>query len=65
VKRERVQAGIERVNQGLPHYKQIRKFHVSPEAFSVENGLLTVNRKLKRSAIETRYREQIDSLYRE
>jgi long-chain acyl-CoA synthetase len=65
VKREQVQAGIERVNQGLPHYKQIRKFYVSSEAFSAENGLLTVNRKLKRSAIETRYKEQIDNLYRE
>jgi long-chain acyl-CoA synthetase len=65
MKREQVQACIEKMNQGLPHYKQIRKFHVSPEAFSAENGLLTVNRKLRRSAIETRYKEHIDNLYRE
>jgi long-chain acyl-CoA synthetase len=65
VRQERIKAAVERVNRGLPHYKQIRKFYLSSEAFSAENGLLTANRKLKRTAIETRYKEQIENLYRE
>jgi long-chain acyl-CoA synthetase len=60
----RVRSTLETVNAELPHYKQIRAFHIVPEAFSVENGLLTVNGKLKRDAIATRYAAEIEQLYR-
>ncbi|MFN8008180.1 MAG: AMP-binding protein [Terriglobia bacterium] len=60
---ERAQLAVDKVNQGLPHYKQIRKFYVVPEPFTVENGLLTSNRKIRRAIIETRYRQAIDELY--
>jgi long-chain acyl-CoA synthetase len=60
---ERVSAALEKVNQGLPHYRQVRRFYLSPETFTVENGLLTANRKMKRAAIEARHRKQIDGLY--
>ncbi len=39
------------MNPELPHYKQVRAFHLIEEAFSIENGLLTANGKLKRDAI--------------
>jgi long-chain acyl-CoA synthetase len=51
------------VNAGLPHYKQIRAFHVVREPFSVENGLLTANGKLRREAIAGRYSAEIERLY--
>lgn len=60
---ERIQAVLDGVNPGLPHYKQIRAFHVVPEVFSIENGLLTANGKLKRDAISARYANEIESLY--
>ena len=56
---------MEAVNQQLPHYKRVRAFHLCEEPFTVENGLLTVNGKLKREAIANRYREQIGTLYRQ
>lgn len=59
----RIQATIEAVNAGLPHYKQIRAFHLVPEPFTIENGLLTVNGKLKRDAIAARYAAEIERLY--
>ena len=62
---ERIEAALEAVNQRLPHYKQLRRFYVSTEPFSVENGLLTAYRKLKRSAIAVRYKERIENLYRQ
>jgi long-chain acyl-CoA synthetase len=65
VAKERIEVALEAVNQHLPHYKQLRRFYLTAEPFTVENGLLTVNRKLKRAAIEARYKEQIESLYRE
>ncbi len=65
ISEKRVEMALERVNQKLPHYKQIRKFLLASEPFSAENGLLTVNRKLKRNAIEARYKNQIDALYQD
>lgn len=60
----RIRSAIEGVNAGLPHYKQIRTFHVVPEAFTAENGLLTTMGKLKRDAIARRYSAEIERLYR-
>ncbi len=59
-----LQAALDRVNGDLPHYRQIRAFCVAPEAFSVENGLLTTNGKLKRDAIIERLRPAIEDIYR-
>jgi long-chain acyl-CoA synthetase len=58
-----VQAALEAVNGELPHYKQIRAFHLIPEALTIESGLLTANGKLKRDAIAARYMEQIEQMY--
>jgi long-chain acyl-CoA synthetase len=59
----RVQAALDSVNGGLPHYKQVRAFHLVPEAFSIENGLLTANGKLKRDAIAARYAAEIEEIF--
>src|SRR5450755_3545174 len=63
VKREQMQAALDEVNPGLPHYKQVRTFYVSEEPFSIENGLLTANGKLKRDLIAARYKPQIEEMY--
>ena len=59
----RIQSAIENVNTGLPHYKQIRAFHIVPEPFTIESGLLTAKGKLKRDAIAARFADEIDALY--
>jgi long-chain acyl-CoA synthetase len=52
------------VNADVPHYMRLRRLHCAEEPFSVENGLLTANQKLKRKAIEERYRDAIEQMYR-
>jgi long-chain acyl-CoA synthetase len=59
----RIQSAIENVNAGQPHYKQIRAFHIVPEPFTIESGLLTTMGKLKRDAITARFTGEIDALY--
>jgi long-chain acyl-CoA synthetase len=59
----RIHSAIENVNTGLPHYKQIRAFHIVPEPFTIESGLLTTMGKLKRDAITARFANEIDALY--
>jgi long-chain acyl-CoA synthetase len=61
---ETVRVAGDIVNRALPHYKQVRAFCVSPEPFSVENGLLTANGKLKRDLIAARMKAEIEDMYR-
>jgi long-chain acyl-CoA synthetase len=58
-----VEALVRSVNDGMPHYRKIRKFHVSPEPFTIENGLLTANGKLRRDAIAARFMGEIERMY--
>jgi long-chain acyl-CoA synthetase len=60
---EKTQAALDLINPDLPHYKQVRAFHLVEEPFSIESGLLTANGKLKRDLIAERFREEIDGLY--
>jgi long-chain acyl-CoA synthetase len=60
---EKTQAALDLVNPNLPHYKQVRAFHLVEEAFTIESGLLTANGKLKRDLIAERFRNEIDAMY--
>ena len=61
--REATQEALNRVNAGLPHYKQVRLSHIIEDAFTIENGMLTANGKLKRDVIAERFRNEIDAMY--
>jgi len=61
--REQVQAAIDAANSHFPHYKQVRAFCLRPEPFSIDNGMLTANGKLKRDLISSRMRTEIDGMY--
>jgi long-chain acyl-CoA synthetase len=59
---EQVQAALDAVNPQLPHYKQVRAFHLRQEPFSIENGMLTANGKLKRDLISSRMKSEIENM---
>ena len=58
-----IDSQLERVNALLPHYRKIRKYHVARELFTIENGLLTANGKLRRDIIATRFAAEIERMY--
>ena len=58
-----VESLVGRVNEGMPHYRKIRKCHVSKELFTIENGLLTANGKLRRDTIAARFAAEIEQMY--
>ena len=60
---DQVQPAVDTVNAGLPHYKQVRAFRIISEPFTIENGLLTANGKLKRDLIVQRFQPQIEEMY--
>ena len=63
--RAQVEAALTSVNAEMPHYKRVRAFQLLAEPFSIENGLLTANGKLKRAHILARYQNKIDEMYRQ
>ena len=64
VTRDQVQAAIANLNPSLPHYRQIRAFHIEPRPLTIESGLLTANGKLRRTAIAARFGDAIEAMYR-
>lgn len=58
------QAAISELNSSLPHYRQIRAFHIEPQPLTIESGLLTANGKLRREAIAAHFHQAIESMYR-
>jgi long-chain acyl-CoA synthetase len=63
VEQEKAKAAIDAANRQLPHYKQVRAFHLVGDAFTIESGLLTANGKLKRDVIASKFKEEIDAMY--
>lgn len=59
-----VKEALEALNSQLPHYKRVHAFRIVGEPFTLDNGLLTANGKLKRDAIAKRYGDLIDKIYR-
>jgi long-chain acyl-CoA synthetase len=64
VTQQQVQSALDTVNSQLPHYKQVRGFCLRPEPFSIDEGTLTVNGKLKRDLIASRMKSEIEEMYR-
>jgi long-chain acyl-CoA synthetase len=63
VSAEKTQSALDLVNAGLPHYKQVRAFHLLEQPFTIESNLLTANGKLRRDVITERFRHEIDAMY--
>jgi long-chain acyl-CoA synthetase len=53
------------VNQSLARHETLKKVLLVPEEFTAEDGTLTPTMKIKRKAIEERYRQRISELYEE
>jgi len=58
-----IDSQLKRLNATLPHYRKIRMFHAAQEPFTIENGLLTANGKLRRDAIAARFANEIERMY--
>ncbi len=60
---EQIQQSVNKVNQTLPDYAQIKQFVLANSPFSVSNQQLTPNSRLKRDAIWRDYEQSINALY--
>jgi long-chain acyl-CoA synthetase len=56
---------VEDLNRNLARFERLKKVILLAEEFTVADGSLTASMKLRRRVVEDRYREQIDTMYRE
>lgn len=57
------QSEIDRLNIGLNHVEQVKKFIVLPKAWSIDTGEMTPKLSLKRKIITNKYESEIESMY--
>jgi long-chain acyl-CoA synthetase len=56
---------IDAMNRELSQYERIKRIALLPREFTIDGGELTPTLKVKRKVVEDRWRETIESLYRE
>jgi long-chain acyl-CoA synthetase len=54
---------VEELNFNLARFEKLKRILLVADEFSAENGTLTASMKLRRHAIEERYRRQIEEMY--
>ncbi len=63
--KERIQEDLEKVNKTLPNFKRIVKFELLDNEWTVDNDLLSASLKPRRKEIESRFKKQIEEMYKE
>ena len=60
-----IQQEVDKVNENLPPWEQIKKYQFLPEPLSIERGELTPKMSVKRQVITNNYAELIKKIYSE
>jgi long-chain acyl-CoA synthetase len=60
---DRIMEEVVRLCADLPRYEQIKKIAVLDREFTIEGGEITPTMKVRRRVVESRYKQQIESIY--
>ena len=63
--KELIQKQVDEVNEALPRYEQIKYYKLLDKPFSVETGELTPTLKLKRRIVFEKFKDEIESMYKD
>ncbi|MDO5509350.1 MAG: long-chain fatty acid--CoA ligase [Weeksellaceae bacterium] len=61
--RKEIHKGIADINQQFGNWEQIKRFELTPEEWTIEDGLLTPTLKHKRRNIQSKYKALYNKLY--
>lgn len=61
--KERIGKEIDYLNTKLGNWEQIKRFELTPEAWTIDQGVLTPTLKLKRKALKERYLNLYNQMY--
>ena len=60
---EAINADIDKHNQNFGKWEQIKKFELTPDAWSIDDGHLTPTMKVKRKIVKEKYKDLIEKIY--
>ncbi|RAU21615.1 long-chain fatty acid--CoA ligase [Paramagnetospirillum kuznetsovii] len=63
--RHAIALAVDRVNSQLSAVERVRRFVLTDESFSIDNGLLTPTLKIRRHMIRQKFGDTLESLYEE
>jgi long-chain acyl-CoA synthetase len=61
---ERIQEEINEINKKFGNWEQIKRFELTPDIWSIDEGHLTPTMKLKRKIVLEKYKDLYDKIYR-
>ncbi|HEX7740814.1 MAG TPA: long-chain fatty acid--CoA ligase, partial [Sphingobium sp.] len=59
-----LRAAVDRVNEELSVTERVRRFILTDEPFTIDNGEMTPSMKIRRHVIRARYQDRLDALYK-
>ena len=62
--KSRIEKEIEKINENLGKWEQIKKIELTPKIWTIDDGLLTPTLKLKRKAIKEEFQDLYDRMYK-
>lgn len=62
---KRIQKEVDKCNKGFGSWEQIKRFELTPDIWSIDDGHLTPTMKMKRSVIKEIYKDLYEKIYRE
>jgi long-chain acyl-CoA synthetase len=62
--RDRIKEEIDYANTKFGKWEQIKKFELTPEIWTIDDGHLTPTMKMKRKVIKEKYKDLIEKIYR-
>ncbi len=61
---KRIQKEVDKYNKNFGNWEQIKRFELTPEIWSIDDGHLTPTMKMKRSVIRKKYDDLYEKIYR-
>jgi long-chain acyl-CoA synthetase len=62
---ELIRAAVDRANEGLASFEQVRRYEILDRDFSPERNEITPTLKLKRRVVEEHFADELEELYRD
>ena len=61
--KQRIEKEIDYLNSKLGDWEKVKRFELTPEVWTLEDGLLTPTLKLKRKVIKEKYLDLYNKMY--
>ncbi len=58
-----IEGYVTAANQTLERWETIKRFEILPVEFSLDEGEVTPNQKIRRRAIEQKYADRLEAMY--